>query len=102
MLGGTEDAGERTVALSLSMGEVEGEAAALSERLEAMASLEEVRQEALEIAGRANASSEVVRGAGERVGGVRVGAEEVERDIAQIQDNREMAESVLESTQQPC
>lgn len=93
-------AGEREDDLSLALSDYQRELVGVSERLEAMSSLEDVREEALLVAERANVSGEVVRRAGERVREVRVGAEEVEEDIHQITANVQTAEATIQDTLQ--
>lgn len=93
-------AGEREDDLSLALSDYQRELVGVSERLEAMSSLENIREEALLVAERANASGEVVRRAGERVREVRVGAEEVEEDINQITANVQTAEATIQDTLQ--
>ena len=95
-------AGERKEELALDLSGYQREVDRVSERLENMNSVEEVRDEAFLVAERANASAEVVRRTGERVRGVREGGEEVEDDINQITANIQMVEATIQDTLQRC
>ena len=94
---------ERMPGLVSTLSQQERELSSLSGRVEVLgSSLKEVRGEALLVAGRINASVEVVRRARERVGEVRVGTEEVRANISQITTNVRRADETVMDTQQRC
>ena len=67
-----------------------------------VASLVNKSGEANELLTRAEVSVAVVRGAGDRVEEVRVGAEERRRDIQEIRNNVDRAESLLLDAEGKC
>ena len=93
---------ERRGQLASLLGGQQLELSRLSDRLGDVASLTGLTDEATFLLGRANVSRSEVMGARVRVGEVRDGAEEVEREIGEIRSNLQSAESALQEAEQKC
>ena len=93
---------ERRGQLASLLGGQQLELSRLSDRLGGVASLTGLTDEATFLLGRANVSRNEVMGARVRVGEVRDGVEDVEREIGEIRSNLQSAESALQEAEQKC